>query len=201
MRNRILAALAVMLFLPALAGAQAPGAPSIDYEPSRSALPNGSTVNAGTGSARATVGGVLNVNTTSQATTGTAEEVLATYTLPANTLSANGKGVRIIAFGASAANANVKITRIRFGGIGGTIIAALSFSSSAASWRLSAEVVRTGAATQITTSQSGSGATSSSQTVSASQTLSGTVDIVVTGVTATSAGDATFQGLIVEALN
>jgi hypothetical protein len=164
---------------------------------------NGSTVAKGTGSAVATLGGVLNVNTTSQATTGTVEEVLATYTLPANTLSANGKGVRITAWGTTAANGNAKTTRIRFGGIGGTIVATVAGSSSGSAVVLSCVITRTGAATQTSVSltQLMASSTNSVTVAAPTQTLSGTVDIVVTGTTAASAGDLTFVGMIVEALN
>jgi hypothetical protein len=146
---------------------------------------------------------VLNVNTTSQATTGTVEEVLATYTLPANTLSANGKGVRITAWGTTAANGNAKTTRIRFGGIGGTIVATVAGSSSGSAVVLSCVIARTGAATQTSVSltQLMASSTNSVTVAAPTQTLSGTVDIVVTGTTATSAGDLTFVGMIVEALN
>jgi hypothetical protein len=164
---------------------------------------NGSTVAKGTGSAVATLGGVLNVNTTSQATTGTVEEVLATYTLPANTLSANGKGVRITAWGTTAANGNAKTTRIRFGGIGGTIVATVAGSSSGSAVVLSCVIARTGAATQTSVSltQLMASSTNSVTVAAPTQTLSGTVDIVVTGTTAASAGDLTFVGMVVEALN
>jgi hypothetical protein len=172
------------------------------------ALANGSTVSKGTGSATAVIGGVLNVNTTSQATTGTVEEVLATYTLPANTLSANGKGLRVTVWGTVTGNTNAKVLRVRFGGIGGTQIATVSTSTAAhTAFYLTASVVRTGAATQASTGvgtvgQTG-GATSSVSTsvTTPAQTLSGAVDVVVTGTTASASGEATFSGLIVEAIN
>jgi hypothetical protein len=162
---------------------------------------NGSTVAKGTGSAVATLGGVLNVNTTSQATTGTVEEVLATYTLPANTLSANGKGVRITVSFEGAANTNSKTCRVRFGGIGGTIVTQRTFSTSGDFVRGVAEVIRTGAATQQS-SGSTANVNGITSTVSApTQTLSGAVDIVATCITATASGDATFRYMLVEALN
>ena len=145
---------------------------------------------------------VLNVNTTSKATTGTSEEVLATYTLPANTLSANGKAIRVTAWGESAANANAKVVRIRFGGIAAAWTASFSTTASGAAWSISSVIIRTGAATQVSIG-SGSASPSGQTLVSAAPTatLSSAVDIVVTGLTATASGDVTFKGLIVEALN
>jgi hypothetical protein len=166
----------------------------------------GTNVTMGTGTATANVGGVLNVNTTTQATTGTSEEVLATYTLPANTLSANGKLIRITAWGTFAANANSKTTRVRFGGLAGTIISGVTTTSNNGNWRHVTEVVRTGAATQassgVVTYGVTAGAGALAPTVGApTQTLSGTVDIAVTGTSPTTIGDVSFSGLIVEALN
>jgi hypothetical protein len=157
--------------------------------------------NVGTGSAEGVVGGALNVNTTVQATTGTIEEVLATYTLPANTLSANGKGVRVTAAGLTAANGNTKTMRVRFGGIGGTQVCSSTTATSGVAWHQTAEIFRTGAATQITGCTSTAGTAANTNINTAAQTLSGTVDIVVTGTTATASGDATLYYLVVEAIN
>ena len=145
---------------------------------------------------------VLNVNTTSQATTGTSEEVLATYTLPANTLSANGKAIRVRAWLSHAANTNASTMRIRFGGVGGTQISAMSSAASGDAIVLEAIVIRTGAATQIANGHSRThGGSSAVYNSAPTQTLSGGVALVVTGLTAVSAGDVTFLGMLVEALN
>jgi hypothetical protein len=69
------------------------------------------TLEPGTGSGTAVIGGCLSVNTTT-VTVGTgvtAETDLMTYSLPANTLSANGKAVRVTAY-------------LRRGGSGGTCV-------------------------------------------------------------------------------
>lgn len=167
----------------------------------RGVLAMGSTVTPGTGTAVASVGGVLHVNTTSQATTGTSEEVLATYTLPANTLSASGKAIRVTAWGTSAANGNTKIVRIRFGGIGGTQTSAVTWTGSGSAWKQVTEIIRTGATTQESCGQAHGNAATLITYAAPTQTLSGAVDIVVTATTPTAAGDVTFKGLIVEALN
>jgi hypothetical protein len=149
----------------------------------------------------ATVGGIFCVNTTSQATTGTVEEVLATCTLPANAMSANGKGIRVTAWGTSAANANSKTIRIRYTGIGGSSICLHTATINASGWRAQGEIIRTGAATQeftcLATMNTSSQVISGTSTV----TLANASDIVVTATTATAAGDITFKGLLVEFFN
>ena len=144
---------------------------------------------------------VLHVNTTSQATTGTSEEVLATYTLPAGTLSANGKAIRVTASCKHAANSNNASCSLRFGGIGGTVIASRASTSSGGQYMLSATLYRTGAATQESIGVASVENSMQVTVATPTQTLSGAVDIVVTGTTATAAGDITFRSLLVEALN
>jgi hypothetical protein len=151
---------------------------------------------AGTGTGTTLPSGVLCVNTTPQATTGLAEEVLATCTITANTLSANGMALRVTAGTTSAANANNKTLKIRLGGIGGATVLSVATTTSAASFKADAVIVRTGAATQIASAS----ALASNQTTSPTQTLANALDLVVTGTTATAAGDLTLQFLIVELL-
>lgn len=167
----------------------------------RGVLARGSTVAVGTGTATAAVGGVLHVNTTAQATTGTTLEALATYTLPANTLSANGKAIRITFWGVHAANTNSAGFQLRFGGISGTILWSASSSANGAGFSVTAVVVRTGASTQTATAIGGTGSAGTFMASAPTQTLSNPIDIVVAGLTAAAAGDVTFSGLIVEALN
>ena len=164
------------------------------------------TVIAGTSTGFPTVGGVICVNTTSTATTGTVEEVLATCTLPANALSANGKGVRISATATTAANGNTKVYRIRFGGIAGGVLASPTITTSGAGVSAIAHVIRTGSSAQYGWSQSvtgtdGATGNSSFQDVVLGATDTGTIDIVVTGTTATAAGDLTHKAVIVEFFN
>ena len=144
---------------------------------------------------------VLHVSTTSQATTGTSEEVLATYTLPANTLSANGKAIRVTASFKHAANTNGTTERIRFGGISGDVVASMSFSVNGGDAVLTATIIRTGATTQAAYGIGFPGATPPVVVATPSQTLANAIDVVVTGTTPTSAADVTFRTLLVEALN
>ena len=159
--------------------------------------------NIGTGTAVARVGGVLNVNTTSQATTGTSEEVLATYTLPANTLSANGKAIRVTANLSGAANTNSKTARIRLTNTSGAALASVTSTTSAAEISFSVVIIRTSATTFNSVSMGGAhaGNVQVNRNTGISATFSGDVVFVVTGLTGTSAGDLTFQLLLVEALN
>ena len=144
--------------------------------------------------------GIANVDTTDAATTGTVEEVLATYTLPANALSANGKGVRISAVyvGTGAGNKQV---HLRFGGIGGTLISTMAASTTAGAYFAEALVFRSGASAQIALgSASVTGVAPTRTTSTPAQVETGTIDIVATATTAT-LGQLTFRALLVEFFN
>lgn len=58
----------------------------------------------------------------------TAENILATVTVPAGAMGTNGI-IRILAVWSCTNNANVKTARVRFSGIGGTIFATASMAS------------------------------------------------------------------------
>jgi len=51
-----------------------------------------------------------------------AEEILKSITIPANTFNVVGQRFRVVWLGSTAANANIKTLRIRFGGLGGTAL-------------------------------------------------------------------------------
>jgi hypothetical protein len=72
-------------------------------------------VRAGTSSNDAAVGGVLFVDTVTAGNVGTGEDDLSSYSVPANTLSANGMSLWFEAWGSMAVNANAKTLRVRFG--------------------------------------------------------------------------------------
>jgi len=74
---------------------------------------------------------VLAMSTTAASVTGTTSETtLATYTLPANTLPSNGV-IRITCLWSRTGAAGANTTRVRFGGIGGTIYGSASMGASA----------------------------------------------------------------------
>lgn len=184
------------------------GAPDVHYGRRAAAVPvtnlGGSTFSLATNSV--TIGGVLCISSATAATTGTTEEVLATCTLPANAFNTNGRAIRIKAWGSSAANGNTKLMRIRFGGIGGTTISQRSFVTASHFPYVEAIVLRTGASAQIAFGESGSGAENSSSTAqqnrsSPTSDTTAAIDIVITGHTATAAGDLTLTGFMVEFLN
>lgn len=72
-------------------------------------------VNAGTGSGSFVPEGKIHSNFTQGDSTGVVENDLITYTLPANSLSATGKGVRLKAWGTTNASAVVKTIRLYWG--------------------------------------------------------------------------------------
>jgi len=101
----------------------------------------------GTGSGVATLVGKANVNTSVVGNVGTGVDDLLSYALPANTLSANGKGIRITAQGATANNANAKTLRFVFG-VTNVMNWSLTPSISGA-WRVVIEIFRTSTGNQV----------------------------------------------------
>jgi hypothetical protein len=166
-----------------------------------SVLPNGTAIDAGTGTADATLGGTLTVSTTQTGTTAvTTEEDLWTYSLPANTLSSNGKTVRITGWISTAANANTKTVRVYFGS---TVIATRNTATASLLMWFEAYVVRTSATAQIGRARRDveQGALNYSFTTPA-ETLTGAVTIKITGQNGTaSANDIVLAGAVVELLN
>jgi len=134
---------------------------------------------------------------------GAGEDDLMTYSLPASTLSADGKAVKVIAWGHSANNANAKVLKAYFGAT--QLLGGSGFSLTASetgSWCVGFVVLRTGAATQRAVAQGGSGPAGSSFTATAGaattpgETLSGAITIKLTG-TATTNDDITQEGMLV----
>lgn len=157
------------------------------------------TIAFGTGTATYIPGGVINSQFTAVSNVSTTETDLLTYSLPANSLSANGKGVRVTAWGSLAANANTKSYKLYFGA---TAVNSHSTTVSGGGWVAQYLLVRTGAATQIAyelTSQVGTGQQGGSN-ASPTETLSGAVTIKVTGQSGTASNDITALGMMVEAL-
>lgn len=155
------------------------------------------TLPVGTGAATATVGGTLYVTTTQATTTGTTEQTLATYTMPANTLATNGRGVRITASFTHAANTNSTIAYVKFGG---QQVAVRPSSWSGATTRITAEVIRTGAATQWSTALATALSTSLVSSSALTVNLTADVAITATATTGTAAGDLTLDLFLVEAI-
>ncbi len=164
---------------------------------------------AGNGSGTVTVGGILFTDDTQQATTGTAEEILVTHTIVANTFDTDGRSMRITAYGSFTPAATDKTLRIRFGGIGGTIIAGGTIQNDVAleTWIIEGLVVRLGSASQrgvgsLILGRTGATGVNTMGVIvtTAAETMSGEITLVITGESATT-GQITYEGSIVEFLN
>jgi len=144
--------------------------------------------------------GVLHSDGTASATTAvTTEETLMTYTLPANTLSANGKGVRISVAFLGAANTNSKRYRLYFGG---TVVKDITSTTTSFIMQFEANIVRTGVGTQQTYSPSIGFDTDTGAIVLyglPTEDETGSIEIKLTGQNGVaSAGDITANHLMVE---
>jgi len=154
------------------------------------------------GSTAYSPGGILVRTATSQATVGTSEETLATLTLPAGTLNANGQVVRIVAVFSTAANSNSKVARLRWNGTGGTNISSITVTSSATAIVLTGYVQRTTSASAQNCFGSADSAGNVSSAVYGADTADTSADVViyVRATTASGAGDVTFQAAWIEYL-
>ena len=131
----------------------------------------------------------------------TTETDLQTYTLPANTLGVDGRGVRIRAWGDFAANANTKTVRLKFGGT--TIqFNATTTAPNNMDYVIEAVIVRIGANSQ-TYGSFMLVETLPQSTISTSIAITDTAGIVikVTGQNGTAnAGDISCRAMVVEVL-
>lgn len=147
---------------------------------------------------------VLTVSTTSAQTgADTNPTDLWTYSLPANTLGADGRGLRVTAWGATGATANAKTISLL---IGGNTVATLSgTTANDQTWMLELRAIRTAASTVIVANAvERAGATFSSGNRSLSLSLDTTtaITIKVTGTNGVAAaGDVVFKAATVELLN
>jgi hypothetical protein len=112
----------------------------------------------------------------------TTEDTLMTYTMPANTLSANKMGIRVTAWGSGLSTADTTTVRCYFGS--NVIVSKVLTASQANTWRAVFEVARTGATAQTGSGVIDNGGTASSLACgrgTATETLSGAVTIKLTG--------------------
>lgn len=104
------------------------------------------TGKAGTGTGAPVMVGKLSVNVTPVGNVGGGTDTLMSYTLPANSLSANGKGVRVTMWGYTSSNANAKQIDLSFGS---DAVSSLSLATSELNyWTVSMLVFRYAAGTQ-----------------------------------------------------
>lgn len=107
----------------------------------------------------------------------TGEDQLFSYTLPASTMATNGNSVIVKFSGTRAANGNAKTIKAKFGAH------VYSSVSTSGTWVITCEYVRTAATTQkgYCITQDSGGTETHSGWFAATETLSGTVAIVLTG--------------------
>lgn len=144
--------------------------------------------------------GVINVNLTGVGNVTTGEDDLITYALPASTLSANGMGLRITAWGSTANNANTKTVKLFFGAT--AILTQALTASIAGSWRIVAEVFRTGVDTQDCIASLSQGATDIAHAEFTATTIDdgAAITIKCTGESSVDTNDLIQEGLMVELL-
>jgi hypothetical protein len=140
----------------------------------------------------ARVGGVLHTNITTTGNVGTGEDTLFSYTIPANVLSTDKDAIVATFTITLAATADDKRLRVKFGST--TIVDNTDASTNSGTIVVMLEIIRTGAATQKCSAyiMPSTNTGNPSYYATASETLSGTVALVVTGE-ATSNNDIVFQ--------
>lgn len=127
----------------------------------------------------------LNVGTTSTGNVGTGEDDFLTYSVPGNTLIANGQALQFYAAGTIANNVNAKRIRVKFGAttIFDTGAAGIPISN-AIDWTIKGMIVRTGAATQkcmVEMNTNNATLASYADYATAAETLSGASTLKLTG--------------------
>lgn len=145
--------------------------------------------------------GAVSVNVSASASAATASaQTLKTYSIPANSLNAAGRGIEVIAFGSKAGNAAPVDLGLTIGGVEYTMG---NDTQSGVSWMMSAIYNRTGASAQVGSFGGSVGATVKAASVSTDTAIE-TSDIAIS-VTATDASAATANvtcnGLIVKFFN
>ncbi len=101
---------------------------------------------AGSSTGYSTPVGAINVNTTAVGNVDAGEDVLMTYSLPSDALSANAKGIRVTVYGQIANNANAKTVKVYFGT---TVVYTDAMTvNQAYNWYAQYTAIRTGVDTQ-----------------------------------------------------
>lgn len=142
---------------------------------------------AGTSTGSANAGGTLAVDTTQTANVGSGVDTLQTYSVPANTLAANGDAIAFRFSGVFADTANAKQIVLKFGAT--TIVETRNDTAYGSGgptwWRLVGTIIRTGAATQkceaVFTFDGFDNTGPIVRYVAAAETLSGAVTLLLTG--------------------
>jgi hypothetical protein len=158
------------------------------------------SIKAGSSTDYAAVGGVLYVSTAQVGNVGAGEDVLASFSVPANTLATNNQSLWFEASGSIANTAAAKTLKARFGTSGTSQIISYAPGNNAAyTWLIKGRVIRTGAATQkayAIAMRSGGVAAVTDMVTNLDQTLSGAVTIEITGE-ATNNSDILIESFVV----
>jgi len=156
------------------------------------------TIRAGGSVVDIPLGGTLTVDTTSVGNVGAGEDTLITYSMAANTLNLDGNFLEIFAWGITAANANNKTIKLKFGTT--TLLDTGAVAANNANWSITSKIIRTAAATQqvISSIISDNSLIIDSSTFTAStEDLTTSLSILCTGE-ATTNDDIIQKGLIVK---
>jgi len=145
------------------------------------------------------MGALFTTTATASTATGTGAQILATYSLPANSLDVAGRRLRITAEFSTAANGNTKTCALAFGGAS----ISQAVSTTGQNIIIYLDVVKSGASTQIIWGGGQFGITNIAA-VSTAGTETDTAAIVIKSTCTdgtSSAGDATLQDMFVEYMN
>lgn len=143
---------------------------------------------------------LLSLNTTSTGNgADTTEDVLMTYSLPANTLGTTARGLKITAWGNTAANADNKTIKLYFGS---EVIASPTAATNNKGWYMYMEVYHTGANAQVAFGYGQVDTTAVTPLITTgAETESSAIVIKVTGTAGTgNANDIVAKAMIVEPL-
>jgi len=156
-------------------------------------------VKVGGGASNAAVGGTYAVNSTPIMTAGTAETNLLTHSIAAHSLTNLHDRLLIRASGRFVGNVNTKQLKLVYGTT--TILDTTAQIANGGGWVITAEIIRTGNATQTASAEYHGTAESLFTTASAismaeDNGIANTIKI--TGTTATASGDVTNRTLVVE---
>ena len=132
------------------------------------------------------------------ATTGTGEEVLYTYSLPANTAGKDGDTLEFFFTAQAAANGNSKTIRFRVGGIGGTSLCGVAGTGNSTAISCRALCQRVSVSTMwCWTSGYIAASPQGSATSLTGLDLSAAISIVATGTTPTAAADVAIKSVFI----
>lgn len=150
--------------------------------------------------------GLINTDFTpaSNTTTASANDTLFTYTLPANALNANGRVIRVTAYGTFGATGNTKTVRLWWNGTAGTNFVVHSSTSNGTKWVIIGHIMRTASNAQDLWGylpMSGAAQDINAFYTTATVTDSNAINIVVTGSSAGAINDVNYKGSLIEFLN